>query len=297
MMMPITKRHAYLILAHANPYVLEKLILLLDDERNDIYIHVDKKVKDFNFVFFSQLVKKSRLKFIDRIKVYWGHVSLVEAELKLFRAAFEDGDYTYYHLISGSDLPLKSQDEIHDFFKANEGSEFIGFSDDLFDLNRVDKIYIFPKYMRAKANEPLKRIVRKLRLSFISLQGKLGYSKTKKEGTIFKFGSQWVSVSKDFVLALLAQEKNILQFYKYSNCPDEIYKQTFAYNSEFKDHIFDENDELIGSQRFMDWKRGRPYTFREEDFELIVSSGLLFSRKFEDGVDEKIVDAIYKRIV
>lgn len=295
--MPITQRHAYLILAHANPYVLEKLILLLDDERNDIYIHVDKKVKDFNFNFFSQLVEKSRLKFIDRVKVYWGHISLVDAELRLFRAAFEGGDYTYYHLISGSDLPLKSQDEIHDFFKTNEGSEFIGFSNDGFDQSRVDRIHLFPKYMRAKANEPLKRIVRKLRLSFISLQDKLGYSKTKKRGEVFKFGSQWVSVSKHFVLALLAQEKNILQFYKYSNCPDEIYKQTFAYNSGFKDHIFDKNDELIGCQRFMDWKRGRPYTFREEDLELIISSGLLFFRKFEDAVDKKIVDAIYKRIV
>lgn len=37
-------RHAYCIIAHSNPQQLWHLIDLLDDERNDIYIHVDQKV-------------------------------------------------------------------------------------------------------------------------------------------------------------------------------------------------------------------------------------------------------------
>ena len=39
------KRHAYLILAHKNPRQLRKLIALLDDPRNDIFVHVDRKGK------------------------------------------------------------------------------------------------------------------------------------------------------------------------------------------------------------------------------------------------------------
>ena len=42
------KKHAYLILAHNNFYCLERLLKLLDDERNDIFLHVDKKVKNFD---------------------------------------------------------------------------------------------------------------------------------------------------------------------------------------------------------------------------------------------------------
>lgn len=38
-------RHAYLIMAHNEPDILNKLLLLLDDERNDIFIHYDKKCK------------------------------------------------------------------------------------------------------------------------------------------------------------------------------------------------------------------------------------------------------------
>ena len=41
------KRHAYLILAHHHFGQLRKLISLLDDPRNDIYVHVDRKA-EFN---------------------------------------------------------------------------------------------------------------------------------------------------------------------------------------------------------------------------------------------------------
>lgn len=38
-------RHAYLILCHNQFRILCRLLTALDDERNDIYIHVDKKRK------------------------------------------------------------------------------------------------------------------------------------------------------------------------------------------------------------------------------------------------------------
>ncbi|CAK7080896.1 MAG: hypothetical protein PARBB_03974 [Parabacteroides distasonis] len=38
-------KHAYLIMAHNEPIILNKLLLLIDDERNDIFIHYDKKCK------------------------------------------------------------------------------------------------------------------------------------------------------------------------------------------------------------------------------------------------------------
>ena len=38
-------KHAYLIIAHHEFEVLEKLVQSLDDVRNDIYIHFDRKLK------------------------------------------------------------------------------------------------------------------------------------------------------------------------------------------------------------------------------------------------------------
>ena len=37
-------QHAYCIIAHSYPQQLWHLIGLLDDDRNDIYIHIDQKV-------------------------------------------------------------------------------------------------------------------------------------------------------------------------------------------------------------------------------------------------------------
>ena len=52
-------RHAYLIMTHGNFEILKLQLEMLDDSRNDIYIHVDKKVKNFDFLFFRTYVKKS----------------------------------------------------------------------------------------------------------------------------------------------------------------------------------------------------------------------------------------------
>ncbi len=37
-------QHAYCIIAHSYPQQLWHLIGLLDDDRNDIYIHIDQKI-------------------------------------------------------------------------------------------------------------------------------------------------------------------------------------------------------------------------------------------------------------
>ena len=39
-------KHAYLILAHNEFGLLQTLVSCLDDPRNDIFIHIDKKVKE-----------------------------------------------------------------------------------------------------------------------------------------------------------------------------------------------------------------------------------------------------------
>ena len=52
------KKHAYLIMAHNQPQILKKLLTLLDHEQNDIYIHVDKKMKKFDIREYEELLKK-----------------------------------------------------------------------------------------------------------------------------------------------------------------------------------------------------------------------------------------------
>lgn len=70
--MKATDKHAYLIIAHNDPYCFHKLISLLDDKRNDIYVHIDKK-SDIN-LFNNVKVKYSNIYFTNRIDVQWGFI-------------------------------------------------------------------------------------------------------------------------------------------------------------------------------------------------------------------------------
>lgn len=117
-------KHAYLILAHNEPELLSLLVERLDDVRNDIYIHFDRKLSilpDIKTQHAGLYILK------DRVDVRWADVSMLEAEYKLFHAVVDSGSqYSHHHLISGVDLPLKNQDYIHSFFAQHQGKEFVG---------------------------------------------------------------------------------------------------------------------------------------------------------------------------
>ena len=117
-------KHAFLIMAHGEPEMLDVLLQLLDDERNDVFLHIDRKALSMRQHYDHVKLHRAGFHLLQQpIAVYWGHTSQVEAELLLMRTALQHGPYAYYHLLSGNDLPVKTQDEIHNFFRENEGHE------------------------------------------------------------------------------------------------------------------------------------------------------------------------------
>jgi len=297
-MIMIRSKHAYLILAHNNYYILERLIKLLDDERNDIFIHVDNKIESFDEQYFLKQVKKSSLNFIQpRVNIKWGHVTFVEAEFLLFRRACEHDQYTYYHLISGVDLPIKSQDYIHSFFEQNNGKEFLGIStDSLRNVEyKVTKVHVSTSFYNLNILW-LRKILFLIDRTFAFAQDLVGYNVVKldKDFSLSK-GPNWVSVTHDFVEYLLTKEAECLRIFKRSVCPDEIFIHTVLHNSSFKDKLYNVEDEYEGCMRLMDWKRGNPYVFRKGDFQEVMSSNRLFARKFNEK-DLVIVNMIYDKL-
>ncbi len=289
-------KHAYLIIAHNNFQILEKTIKILDDEKNDFYIHIDKKIKNFNFEKFKNIVKKSRIIFTERINVKWGHSSQINCELILLKTAIKN-NYSYYHLLSGVDMPIKSKKEIYNFFESNKGKEFIHFSL-LENKLKIEKRYtyyhLFPYCYRSK----YKYIMRKIEKIFFKLQRLLKINRVKNQNIKFYKGANWFSITSDFSRYILSKEKWIQNTFKYTSCCDEIFMQTLIMNSEFKENLyakqFDDNH-IITIRRFIDWKRGTPYTFRKEDFKELVHSEALFARKFDLEVDGEIIEMIFER--
>lgn len=292
-------KHAYLIMAHNEPYILERLIRLIDDERNDIFLHIDKKWKDFDFNYFKDIVKRSHLYFTERLDVKWGTNKQIKCELVLFETASKNGKYAYYHLLSGVDLPLVNQDEIHDFFDKNLGKEFVVFDNhesiSKSALERISLYHFLVPWARSH-NRFKKSFFGKFHFRSLRLMRKFNIDRTKNDSIQFRKGANWVSITDDFVHYILDNAKKYQKFFKYSFCADELFVQTILYNSVFYSRVFSkQNDDYEGMKRLIDWNRGQPYTFREEDYDMIINSGCFFARKFSTSIDKKIIDRICEK--
>lgn len=284
-------RHAYLIMAHSNFAQLQKLVSVLDDKRNDIYIHVDKKSVGFRDKVFK--TEYSTLVFVPRIAVSYGGRSRMDCELGLLKAAAYKRSYDYYHLISGQDLPIKSQDEIHEFFKENEGKSFLDFSleDNLtkeFHEN-IQYWYPFQEYIGGKHDEMARRL-EWLQQKLLYLQKRMKYSRLKERECTYYKGSNWFSITDGLARYVLAKEQDLIKEYRFTIGADEIFLHTLAMNSHFADNI------VRDSMRFMPLEQGNPYVFRKKDYKMIMESEALFARKFQDSVDEGIITRIMKKI-
>lgn len=286
-------KHAYLIIAHNEFEILGKLLRVLDDERNDIYIHFDGKLKHIPALH----TQRSRLHVLaKRVKVYWGDFTIVQAELALFEEAFRKGGYSYYHLLSGVDMPLKSQDYIHRFFEENKGKEFIGYyQDDVESLidTKMRRWHLCPGSYGEPQNSGKARLRRIATGGLLRLQLLLGIR--RNQSVPFRKGTQWVSVTSGFVACLLRQKEAIAHTYHHTFCADEIFVQTVCWNSTFRESLYDSSDEANGCLRMIHWENNRLIEWTEQDYDLLMNSEALFARKFSSrypGVVDRIVNTI-----
>lgn len=275
------KKHAYLIIAHNNFDVLEKLLKMLDFKYHDIYMHIDKKVKDFNFEYFKSICKESKVCFTEkRIDVKWGHQTQVLTEMLLFETAYKNGEYSYFHLLSGVDLPLKKAEDIYTM-QAEHGKSFIQISPktSIGDEARVSRYNLLIKNNKIKAALEI-------------LQRKLKINRTKN--VTLKKGANWASLTNRAVCVLLKRKREIKKLTFLSNCADEIYKQTILYKYAKDDIYFDENGNT-NFLRYVDWseKKKNPKILTGEDFEKITASGCLFARKFDSVKSKGLINKIY----
>lgn len=291
-------KQAILIMYHNDYYILERLLKQIDNTKFDIYLHVDKKVKNFDFEYTKNLLKKSNLYFVKRLNVKWSTFSQIKCELELLREATKNNNYSYYHLISGNDLLLKNSDEIYNFFHKNQGKEFVAYQ----DIDKVNdeilgriKYYHLLNKNRRHNNKIIKVLSTKIYYKLISFQKKLKVNRLKKNHLEIKKGANWFSITNDLAKYILTKEKEIYKIYKHSNCADELFLQTITYNSKYKNNIYHEfKDEHQNIKRYIDWNRGEPYIFTIDDYEELIASNCFFARKFSSQKDKEIIDKLSK---
>ena len=282
------KKHAYLIMAHGKFKQLIILLKLLDNAQNDIFLHIDKKVKTFPRKEIIESVCLSKLYFSDRINVNWGAFSQIQCELLLLEQAVRCGNYQYLHLLSGVDLPIKSQEYIHQFFENNKGIEFIDFDVDKAEyIERCMYFWPFREELGRRNGLKLDRLLPKALIArlIVSLERRVHINRIPN-GITIKKGANWFSITGEFAKYIVSNKKRWDRLFKHSLCADELFVQTIVFNSPFRYNIYFKSN---GSMRLIDWNRGNPYIFKEADFDEIKKSNCLFARKFDIDVDKKII--------
>lgn len=276
-------KHAFLIYAHEDPFVLHILLNLLDDERNEIFLHIDPRQQEaMQTALNPSPLRHARLHLIQpAMAVSWGDFSQIEVEIRLYAAARRQGGFAYYHLLSGVDLPLKSMDELHAFFATHAGKEFVGFWNSethRHDVQRrAHRYYLFTRYLKRQPHRWRHRLTVPLRNLSLAAQKVVRYRRFKH--TEFRKGFNWCSLTEACVDYLLSKREEIEHTFRHMLAPDEIYKQTLIAASPFIHQCYALDDPELGSMRRIDWTRGKPYVWQPEDLPELLAAPHLFARK------------------
>ena len=253
-------------------------------EGNDFYIHVDAKT---DITPFKPLMGLDNVFFVpDRVAVYWGTFSMVEATLKLFRMT-NNKAYGHICLVSGDTLPLRSNREIKDYFSSQPDTEFAIYQ--AVKPQHYDRIkYIYPDEDPKKKKSGLKKLWRRIQTRL-----KL-YPKNSFAADIppLAFGAQWIALTpafRDYIFEYLKENPLYARAFKRSRFCDEIFFHTILHNSPYESR----NDKR--HMMYDDWDTGpqAPRILDETDFARLhelankdnETHHYLFARKFNDGLD------------
>ena len=282
-------KHAYCIMAHGGWEQLQMLVNALDDERNDIYLHIDKKgLSSYEEQCVGGVTTQlSRLFLVESLDVRWSDYSQTIAELSLFQKVVDTGVvYERIHLISGSDLPLRSQDYIHDFFKGKKEEYLTVNTSSAFQV-RVKYYHFFVRWRRIHPIfNLLRRVLLLLQIPFVN--------RLEHCPLPYAWGTNWCSLTMKAVRYLCANKGVFDAVFRHTTSSDELYKQMLLNNSP--EFMFSSKSE--GNLRYVDFSAHlpSPKTLTMDDYDQIMKSDCLFARKFDINKDRQVVEKILENL-
>lgn len=275
-------RVAVLIVAHRDVDQLNQLVALLATDF-EVFIHLDAR----SAIGDGDVAASEHVTLIRRRRVHWGSYGMILATLDLMSTAAA-GRFDRYLLISGQDLPVRSNAEIEDFFALHEDEEFIecealprvGEPENGW-MDRVTRYYLPSARgvpgLRGRAQYLAFRV-------FYRLNTMLGVSRST-EGVRFYGGANWWNLTHEAVEAVLdlqRREPRFMRRFRMTSCGDEIFVQSALVALGFRDRI------VSTSLRYTEWEPGaaHPRTLGVDDLDRARQSGALFARKFDSWVDQ-----------
>ena len=280
---------AVLILAHKNIDQVIELSKRLSTSFN-VYVHLDKKAAITEIQ--EKKMEKATASFISKYDVKWGSYSIVRATIDLMKIALQDKKNTYFHLVSGQDWPIKSPEEIYNFFEKTDkifmnywlatsmkktGEPEIWWTKYYFNYDTINRRTTFGK------------IYHRL---LLLIQTLFRINKLKKYNLTDDYiyaGQEWVDVPRDaleYAIEYYEKHKELEHIFSTSFCSDEMWLQTVLCNSKFRSRI----DKNIHRYIEMIEKHGsRPAILDELDYPKIQNGYYWWGRKFERPISDKLI--------
>ena len=224
---------AYLILAHDQPAHLRELIERLSTPDSHFYVHIDRKSRIADFT----LPDDPRIYVLEeRVRVFWGDYSQVEAIVQLMRAALArpGAEHQRFVLLSGADYPVRSNAFIHAFFADHPDEEFINIE----PMPTADGAKTLDRLTTYRPETTTSRVINRL----VRLAQRTGLMTRKRDylpflgGLLPCGGHTWWALSRDavsYVLDFMDAQPDMIDFYRHTVCPDEHCFHTILGNSAF----------------------------------------------------------------
>lgn len=283
-------KQAILITAYQDLIKLKDIIEWFDADF-DFYIHIDRKCKE-PYGFLAQYPNVS---IITKYRIQWGSDRHLLAILSLINQVCKSGPYSYVHLITGSDIPIKNIKDFKSFFSEINESNYIEYFSLPHDtwlgeggLQRIKYYWVGIRWFDARKR--YRNIVGKI----VKVQRKLHICRDLSfEKKLWGGGTYW-SLTGDAVnyLNQKMSDRKYLKHYLHSSVAEELWAQTILLNSS----LFSvENNNL----RFMKWvgNAASPSVLSKDDYDDICQSDAFFARKIELGTSNLLVEKLIEHNV
>lgn len=325
---------AYIILAYKDVELVSRLIDQLRTDGSTFIVHVCKNAGNRYTNELKKLQKgQTDVYFCKRERGTHFYFGLVKGTLNGLKFLNDNKiDYDYVNLISGQDYPIKTKKEILDFFKQNNGKQFMtnwpifpsldspyflnhpwGSSRQIYRIDRYHikfngKVHSIPEIESGRLTDHnllntlkifLYNSVKYIRegkwkeeFILLLLSRTLPRKRKLPEGISLYGGSTWWSITR-------ACAEHILE----TNRKKKIFNSFFKYTlipdeMYFQTHVMNspfKNNIVNNNLRFITWgteDKTHPIIYTKEHFKLLKNADGLFARKFDIKKDKEIIEKL-----
>lgn len=289
MVSPDELRLAYIISAYKLPDHLVRLVDLLDEPTTSFVVSIDRYTDDQTYHrMLAGLTGRRNVHVLPRHSSPYrsfGHVRSTLRGIEYLYAA--NIPFDYLSLMTGQDLPIKTNGVIREHLAANVGFGFL----ESFPLpterwsggglNRLNRLFLHTH--RRDYSIGRRRFGGLIARTFpFDLQpfGGSGYFTLYRDQI-------------DEIRRFLATNRSYARFFAHTDMSDETFFHTILCNSSMADRLV--NDNL----RYIDWSNPAeiPSLLRARDFDALKCASELFARKFDPTVDAEVIDRVVDELL